>query len=119
MPRRYPSACMSVHESLRVYYPVDLNRYLQALIAEFGASPHPSLPGVLLVGLPSLPVFAPRHLDNQLSVLSFNYLPIPHAIIQALVKHPALVPPDTPVRWTLEQDLVFAGTLRQLQKRMA
>ena len=46
---------------------------------------------------------------------SFNYVPLPDSLLEALVEHAELFPDDILVRWTQEQDLYFEATLGQLR----
>ncbi len=47
----------------------------------------------------------------RISILSFNNVPLPDSLIEALVDHPELFPDGILVRWTQEQDLIFEATL--------
>jgi len=91
-----------------------VEKFLEVLQREFGARPHPNEPGAYLVGQPPLPFHRPRIVKDHLSILSFNYWPLPISLIEALVNHPELVPESTKVLWAAEQDLIVEGTLRDL-----
>jgi hypothetical protein len=109
---------MSVYEVLRAAYPVDLKRFNYLLKIQYQVRDHPAVRQALLIGDPPGPMYQPRLLDGQLSLLSFNYMPLPLALIKALAAHPELVPPATQVTWTCEQDLLFSGTLLALSKQL-
>lgn len=109
---------MSVHECLWVYHPVDVEQYMEVLKEEFGAQPYPDKPGTFLIGDPPLPFYEPQLIHERLAVTSFNYLPLPDALLEALTKHPELVPPSAQVNWTIEQDSLFEGTLEGAGQRL-
>jgi hypothetical protein len=103
---------MSVRENLELYGIQDETRYVNTLTTEFGATKHPKQRGALI--LEGLPFYAPRFLDDHISILSFNNIPLPDALIQALVDHRELFPDNILIRWTQEQDLILEGTPGQL-----
>ena len=89
---------------------------MDVLREDHGAQDHPSQPGGYLVdGTP--PFYAPQQIDDHLSILGFNYTPLPDHLIQALIDHPDLAPDETLVRWTQEQDLILETTLGELRTR--
>ncbi len=63
------------------------------------------------------PFHAPRLTGDHISILSFNNIPLPDAIIEALVDHRELFADDFVVRWVQEQDLLFEATPGELRGR--
>ncbi len=59
--------------------------------------------------------YAPGVADDHTTVLSFNNIPLPDSLIEAMVEHPELFPNDILIRWTQEQDLILEATLGQLR----
>ena len=108
---------MSVRENIELYGLPDEEPYVEILISEFGAAKHPGQVDAYI--LEGLPFYAPRRADDHLSVLSFNSIPLPVSLIEALMAHAELFPDDIPVRWTHEQDLIFEATLGQLRGQEA
>ncbi len=108
---------MSVRENIELYGGIDDERYLHTLTVEYGAVPHPNENRAYVVE--GLPFHETQVVQDHLSVLSFNNLPLPDAILEALVLHPELFPDDVLVRWTQEQDLILEATLGQLRGQAA
>jgi hypothetical protein len=106
---------MSIREIVEFYHLVDLEKYMGILRAEFGSHTHPAQEGSLLID--GLPVYAPKWLQDQVSILGFNKLPLPDSVIQTLVDHPELAPDETLIRWTQEQDLRLECTLGMLRRK--
>ncbi len=104
---------MSVRENIELYGGLDDERYIHTLTIEYGAVPHPDEKSAYIVE--GLPFHAPRAAQDHLFILSFNNLPLPDALLEALVLHPELFPDDVLVRWTQEQDLILEATLGQLR----
>ena len=109
---------MSSRECIWGKHPVDVGKYLKVLQAEFGAQANPHEPGSFLIGEPPLPFYAPQLIEGQLAITSFNRVPLSPTLILALAAHPELVPPTTSARWTEEQELIGAGTLRHWKERL-
>ncbi len=109
---------MSYRECILVYYPVDVEKYLNVLEEEFGARPNPNQPGTYLIGNPSLPFYRPRLIDEYMSILGFNKAPISSDLIKALLNHPELVPGTVIVNWTAEQELIARGKLEIVGRRL-
>jgi len=106
---------MSLRENIQCFYQIDAEKYLKVLKEEHGAQDHPSKPGSLLIE-DDQPFYQPEQIEDRLSILGFNYTPLPNQLIHALVDHPELAPDDTLVRWTQEQDLILETTLGELRK---
>jgi len=109
---------MSYRECIQVFHPVDIQKYLAVLQTEFEARPHPQEPGAFLIDTPPLPFRQPRIIEEHLSILSFNYLPLSANLIWALINHPELALATTIVLWTAEQDLVIKGALESLKQQL-
>ncbi len=104
---------MSVRENIELYGGINNEWYIQTLEVEYGAAKHPHERHAYIVE--GIPFYAPRQSPDHLSILSFNNIPLPDALLEALVMHPELFPNDVLVRWTQEQDLILEATLRQLR----
>ncbi len=104
---------MSVRENIELYGGIDNERYMQTLVVEYGAAKHSRERRAYVVE--GLPFYAPRQTLDHLSILSFNNIPLPDALLEALVMHPELFPDDVLIRWTQEQDLILEATLGQLR----
>ena len=87
--------------------------YMRILGREHNSQEHPAQAGAFIVD--GLPYYAPTDQQDHISVLSFSYVPLPHALIQALIDHPELAPDSMFIRWTQEQDLIWEGTLGELR----
>lgn len=109
---------MSVHECIWVYHPVDVGKYLEVLKDEFGAQPHPEQEGAFLIGDPPLPFYEPKLIDERMAITGFNAVPLPDTLLEALARHPELVPPSAQVNWTMEQDSLFEGTLEGVGQQL-
>lgn len=110
---------MSVRECIWIYHPINVEAYVQVLKEEFGAQPHPEQSGAFLIGDPPLPFYEPKLIDGEkLAITSFNYLPVPDTLLEALTHHPELVPPSAQVHWTVEQDALFEGTLEGAKQQL-
>ena len=106
---------MSVRENIEASPPFDSKTYLDILKTEYGAKEHPEQPGSYLIGDPELPFYEPREFEDHVSVLGFNYALLSNLLIQAIIDHPELVPDETRIRWTQEQDLVMEKTAGELR----
>ncbi len=104
---------MSVRENIELYGLEDAEQYVEVLSSEFGAARHPHQDDAYI--LEQQPFYAPRPVDDHISILSFNNRPLPDSLIQALVRHPETFPDDILIRWTQEQELLFEATLGQLR----
>jgi len=109
---------MGIRENIQIYHQFDIDQYVEVLKAEYGVQDHPDKTGALLLN--DLPFYTPQASNEKdyVFILGFNYLPLPHVLIQALIEHPELAPSTTFIRWTAEQDLVMEGNLEELQKRL-
>jgi len=109
---------MGIRENIQIYHQVDIDRYVEVLKSDYGVEDHPDNPGTLLIN--DLPFYTPQASSERdyVFILSFNYLPLPHVLTQALIEHPELAPSTTFVRWTAEQDLVVEGNLEELQRHL-
>ncbi len=104
---------MSVRENIEVYGGLDNKRYIQSLKAEYRAAEHPGKDHAYIVE--GLPFHEPREAEDHFSILSFNNLPLPDALLEALVNHPELYPDNLRIRWTQEQDLILEATLGEIR----
>lgn len=109
---------MSYRECIQVFHPVDVQKYLTVLQTKFEAHPHPQEPDAFLMDTPPLPFYGPKIIEEHLSILSFNYLPLSANLIWALINHPELAPETTMVIWTAEQDLIIKGALESLKRQL-
>jgi len=107
---------MSLRENIQFFHQIDPEKYLDVLREEHSAQDHPSQPGSLLIE-DTHPFYTPQRIDDHLSILGFNYTPLPEQLIQALIDHPELAPDDTLIRWTQEQDLILETTLGELRNQ--
>ena len=107
---------MSVRENIQVFHQFSVEEYLDILKKEYGAREHPEQPGSYLIGDPELPFYEPREIDDHVSVLGFNYTLLSNLLIQAIIDHPELVPDETRIRWTQEQELIMEKTAGELRK---
>lgn len=105
---------MSYRQSIHVFHPVNVEQYLAVLQQDYGARPNPEEPGAYLIGDPPIPFYTPTLIDNQLSIVGFNHVPLPPSLLEALATHPDLVPPMAEVQWLEEQDLLADGTLADM-----
>lgn len=106
---------MSLRENIQFFHQIDADKYLDVLRVEHNAQDHPSQPGSFLID-ETQPFYAPQQIEDHLSILGFNYIPLPDQLIQAIIDHPELAPDDTLIRWTQEQDLILEATLGELRK---
>ena len=105
---------MSIRENIQVFHHFDPDEYLRILIDEYGAECHPNQENAFMVE--ELPFYAPQQSGEYNFILGFNMAPLPHVLIQALIDHPELVPDDTLICWTQEQDLIIESTLADLRQ---
>ena len=104
---------MSVRENIQIFHKIDLDAYSEALRAAFGASKHPTQLGCYLID--NLPYYKPRWIEDHISVLGFNYLPLPGVLIEALASLSELLPDEVLIRWTIEQELLFETTMGEVR----
>jgi len=109
-------AKMSIRENIQFFHHFDVDTYLSFLREESCAQKHPEQAGAYL--LDDLPFYAPKQIDEHVSVLSFNYAPLPSILINALVNHPELVPDDVEIRWIIEQDLFLETTMGSVREKI-
>ena len=107
---------MSIRENIELYHTLDLEKYLEILGREWGAEKHPSQAGVLMVD--GLPFYSPKKIEDHISFLGFNKVPLPYPLLQVLIGHPELVPDDVFVRWTQEQELILECTFGELRRQI-
>jgi len=104
---------MSARENIQFFHVFDVDTYLRILVEEYEAKTHPKQADAYL--LEGLPFYAPRQIGEHVSVLSFNYAPLPSILINALADHPELVPDEIKILWTIEQELCLETTMRELR----
>lgn len=107
---------MSIRENIEIFHHFDIEEYLNVLKDEFHAREHPAQPGSFLVEEPGLPFYKPKQMEDHVSILSFNGVPLSETLLQALMEHPEMIPDDMVVRWTQEQDLIMETTIGDLRK---
>jgi hypothetical protein len=107
---------MSVRENIEASPPFDTKTYLEILKNEYRAREHPEQPGSYLIGNPDLPFYEPKQFGDHVTVLGFNYALLSNLLLQAIIDHPELVPDETRIRWSQEQDLVMEKTAGELRK---
>ncbi len=108
---------MSYRESIHIFHPIDIDRYLQVLMLQFNAQPHPEELTAYQIDTPPLPFYRPQPFENYLSILGFNYIPLSSLLILVLIEHPELAPSTTVVRWVAEQEIITQGTLEDLARQ--
>ena len=54
-------------------------------------------------------------IDEYIIIMDFNYVPLSSLLIQALIDRPELIPQDTLVRWTAEQEIIMEKTIREMR----
>ncbi len=106
---------MSVKENIQIFQELDLEAYLAILLEEYDARGHTSQPDAYLVD--GLPFYKPKWIEDHVSVLSFNYVPLPGILIEALVNHPELVSDDTLICWTIEQEVLIQSSMRIIREK--
>ncbi len=106
---------MSIRENIEIYYPLRIEQYLEALSREEGAQKHPDQAGAFIVE--GLPFYSPKYVEDHISILSFNKVPLPYPLLQTLVEHPELVPDAVLIRWTIEQDLLLDSTMGEMRSK--
>ena len=106
---------MSLRENIQFFHQLDTDKYLDVLREEFGAHEHPSQSGAFIVD--DLPFYKPRQIADYISIISFNYAPLPDLLIKALINHPDLAPDNMVIRWIAEQDVIMEATLAELRKK--
>ena len=100
---------MSVREIIRVIHEFDPDKYLSILQEEHGATKHPSQPDAFMVE--ELPFYRPGLADEYVYVVSFNHVPLPGVLIDALANHPELIPDETLVFWSVEDQIFLETTI--------
>lgn len=106
---------MSVRENIQFFHQFDLDTYLEILKADYGAREHPTQSGCYLID--ELPFYEPKWIEDHVTVLSFNYVPLSSLLIAALVNHPELVPDEMLICWTIEQELLLDTTIGEIRSK--
>jgi len=106
---------MSVRETIQFFYDFDVPRYLEILRGEYKAEEHPNQPGSYLVY--GCPFYEPKWLEDHVSILGFNKVPLSDLLIQAIAYHPELVPDEVVILWLIEQEVFLEVTVGELRKR--
>lgn len=65
-----------------------------------------------------LPFYKPQEVDENISVVGFNHVPLPDTLIWALANYPELVPDSTLVSWLIEEDVFLESTMGEIRKRL-
>jgi len=107
---------MSIRERIIFNSKFDPEKYLAILKEDHGAINHPAQAGALIVD--GLPFYKPQEVDESISVVSFNHVPLPDTLIVALTNYPDLVPDSTLVLWLIEEDLYFESTMGEIRTRL-
>jgi hypothetical protein len=79
---------MSVTENSGLYHVSDEEKCVEILMHEFGAAKHPGQNDAY--SLEEFPFHAPRLVDDQTSIQSFNDLPFPDSLLEASADHSEL-----------------------------
>ena len=108
---------MSIRENIQFFHHVDIEKYLQVLKTEYSAQEHPTQPNSFLIEN-GPPFYKPQQIEDHVSILGFNNIPLSEHLLQALIDHPELAPDDVIVRWTQEQDLILEATLGELRRQV-
>ena len=106
---------MTVRENIQIFHQFEIEAYLEILKSEHGAKEHPNQPGCYLAD--DLPFYKPRQINEHVSVLGFNLVPLPGVLLDAIANHPEFVPDETKVIWTIEQDLLLDTTMREIRSK--
>jgi hypothetical protein len=109
---------MSYRQTIQVFHPVDVERYLDVLQRDYDAMENPYQADTYLIDNPPLPFYKPQYIDDHLSIVGFNQLPLSLLLLRALDEHPELVPPNVAIRWLEEQELVARGTVEGVAHRL-
>jgi hypothetical protein len=104
---------MTVRENIQIFHQLDIEKYLKLLEIEQGAKEHPAQPGCYLVD--NLPFYKPKKTDEYVNILGFNLVPLPSVLLDALVNHPEMIPDETTIVWTIEQDLFLQTTIGEMR----
>lgn len=104
---------MSVREVIRFFHQFDPEEYMSILKQERGAIEHPAQPDAYMVD--NLPFYKPIEKKEYVYVLSFNHVPLPDILIEALVDHPELVPDEVLLFWTIEQEILVETTMGEVR----
>ena len=95
---------MGLRENIQLFHPIDIDRYLDILISEYGAEKHLQQDGAYLID--GLPFYKPQLAEGYIFILGFNKAPLSYVLIQALANYPKLAPGNTRVLWMQEQELI-------------
>lgn len=106
---------MSVREIIRFFHQCSPNEYLSILKRERGMVDHPSQPDAFVVD--NLPFYKPIQKSDYLYILSFNKIPLPSALIEAMVNYPELIPDEILIYWTIEQELLLAASMGEVRRK--
>ena len=109
---------MTLRENIQFFHCLDPEEYLEVLKNEYDVRDHPTQPEGFLIDDPGLPFYKPKQIEDHVSVLGFNYVPLSDLLIQALADHPDLVPDDVRVCWMLEQDLILETTMGAIREKI-
>ena len=96
---------MGLRENIQLFHLVDIDHYLDILKTEYGAEKHPQQDGAYLID--GLPFYKPQQTEGYIFILGFNMVPLSLVLIQALADCPDLVPRDTRILWTQEQEQII------------
>lgn len=99
---------MSMRENIQIHHQFDVDTYID-ILKENGAVEHPAQEGAFIIE--EDPFYAPRQIDEHVSILSFNYFPLPMVLLHALINYPELVPDDVEIIWLVEQDSFIETTM--------
>jgi hypothetical protein len=108
---------VTLRENIQIYYLLNIDDYLKILEREHQALPHPSVPRSFVIGFLEVPFYRPETVNDHVTILGFNYTPLPFLLIQVLIDNPTLIPDHTLIRWTQEQELILEKQLRELREQ--
>ena len=95
---------MGIRENIQLFHPIDIDRYLNILVTEYGAEKHPQQAGAYLID--GLPFYKPQLAEGYVFILGFNMAPLSSVLIKVLADYPEIAPGNTRVLWIQEQDLI-------------
>ena len=62
-------------------------------------------------------LYKPKQTDEYVSILGFNLVPLPNVLLDALANHPEMIPDETAIVWTIEQELFLQTTIGEIREK--
>ena len=106
---------MTIRENIQIFHKFDIGKYLEILETEQGSKKHPMQPGCYLID--DLPFYKPKWIEDHVSILGFNYVPLSGLLIHSLASHPELVPDSAEILWLIEQEVLLTTTLAEMRSK--